>query len=598
MKLRKAMSFWLPILVLIVGVLFILFTVIEYRQNVTLIDENQALISESARTLLKNNLIATASREDLVDINKDYDWVKRNPNYYLFQSGKQVFPWFKGVINHSSVEKAVWKKIWSPVNHLEISKLIDSERLQRLLAVKKALESGDERQIKESFDLFIQHQKVFILSPMEEIAFSLKLVELGLSQHWNPQLVEAFLLTGGSSNLPITRPVLDWLFKYHSLFSEAEFFAIVNKIQKYLEQINLSNYFLNEYLEQFGRPAFVLTNQHQGNLMIIDGKWLIQNISSTQKIVTKIQIKEELKKVTEAFFQIGVLQDKDVLQFTSIAPLQHLDELRVDVQKAQLNKARHRQNMYLITKIVMLIAFTLLVLAALRMMENNQRRRLEYINLKEDFVKLVGHELKTPLSGIRVMAETLKKRVQRGLDTENYPERIINESDKLWHMVDNILNFNRMHENTFELEQRHIVLKEFCDVVVKEVVGLSDKKYQVHNDIQDEILCYLDAELFSLVIKNLLVNAALYNDHADVVIHLSFQNNTLNIRDNGIGIEADDHKNVFDPFVRLPQHVRRSGTGLGLALCRKIVFLHDGEIAIADSSNQGTLWQITINPNE
>ena len=116
------------------------------------------------------------------------------------------------------------------------------------------------------------------------------------------------------------------------------------------------------------------------------------------------------------------------------------------------------------------------------------------------------------------------------------------------------------------------------------------------NNIEDSIEALVDAELFSLVVKNIIVNAGLYNKQEIVEIELSFNKAQacLLISDNGVGIaEADRHK-IFKPFVRLAQSVRQSGTGLGLAICKRIMQLHKGDLSLAQSSKQGSVWKISL----
>jgi len=163
-------------------------------------------------------------------------------------------------------------------------------------------------------------------------------------------------------------------------------------------------------------------------------------------------------------------------------------------------------------------------------------------------------------------------------------------------MVDNILGFNRIQSTQVIIEKNLTKIKPLCDGIIDDIRSFSNKPYRVSNTIDDSIELAVDAELFSLVIKNIIVNAGLYNDHQTVELALSFDqaSDSLLIEDNGVGISPADRDKVFKPFVRLTQSVRQSGTGLGLAICRRIMQLHNGELSLAQSSSDGSVWKISL----
>lgn len=591
MKKAKVLSIFLPLLVVAVGVFFIVFVIHEYRKNNALIDENQALIAGSAKTLLMNNLADSLPRDNLFTSGPRFSWIRHKPEVRWFNSGKQIFPWVREVDAETINKEFSWLSVWKSVNSFTESEVVNTERLKLLQAVNNALKNGDQQLISHSFDVFMMHKEAFILSPQEEIAFSLKLIDLGVETHWNNALIDAFLLTGGPQEKAITRPVIDWLFHYHQLFSVSEFNDILAMINTHLERVNLSAYYLDEYVQYFNEESHFLPVFDEGDLVLLDNKMLVQYFTNNVAVSKIVQLDVELEKVRQEFLQLGVFQDHDYLSFRELSNVQNLDSLQLQVHKEYLIQARDIQIRYLIVKMLILITFLGVLFLLLRMQNKHQQKQMEVVYLKEDFVKLVGHELKTPLSGIRAMAETLQKRTERNLATQSYPERIVNESDKLWHMVDNILNLNRMQGN-FSLQLENIELKKLCHSVVKEVKSSSDKHYKIVNLIPNGVFYQLDVEIFSLVIKNILINASLYNVHACVLIEFSFVDNMLIIKDNGIGIEPENVERVFEPFVRLPQTISKSGTGIGLTLCRKIVVLHGATITINKSNSDGTFWAI------
>jgi len=597
---KKNVSQWLPIAILFLGLIFFAFIIIEYQRNTSLIEQNKTLISNSAKARLINNLLAQNSSQNWANHTDSYEWIKHKPTTYWFNNDEQIFPW-KRQIPEKTKQGLNWQTLWLEINGAATKnseKHLDQQRLVLLSSVREALISNDEKLIEKAFNTYIEHTHVYNLDPKQEVAFSLKLVELGAKEHWSPKLIHAILITGGSTEAPIIRPVVDLLFRHADQFSHDNFNSIIIKINRNIEAFNLSPYFLNSYLSHLDNPQLTLpknTNDLNSTVITTDG-WVLTRMSNQQVIANQVGLKQQLKRVQYEFIDLSVINEGDSLTLNELTDTTLLKNLKVSTNKAQLNKDKVNQTFYLLVKSFMLLAFIALILLTLRLIEKNQQRRSEYLALKEDFVKLVSHELKTPLAGIRAMAETLQKRIDRGLSVQTYPERIINEADKLWYMVDNILGFNRVQANNEILDKRVTQLKLLSDNVISQVQSFSNKPYIISNTIDESIEIIVDIELFSLVIKNILVNAGLYNVNDQIKIQLSYDKSSsqLLISDNGIGISKEDEQRVFEPFVRLTQSVRQSGTGLGLAICKRIMQLHKGDLSLDESNNNGSVWKISI----
>jgi signal transduction histidine kinase len=215
-----------------------------------------------------------------------------------------------------------------------------------------------------------------------------------------------------------------------------------------------------------------------------------------------------------------------------------------------------------------------------------QRRKLRFVEMKEDFVAAVSHELKTPLASMRVMAETLQHRLEGNVTAKDYPARLVAEVDGLHALVENILSFNRLDKGRWEPQRSTFPLSALIPALVEDAPdakltfeGFEDAKLNA------------DAELMRLCLLNLLRNACRYNVRDPVEVRFSYGHGVLRVADNGIGIPAADHERVFEDFVRL-NAVPRVGTGLGLALCRRVMAMHAGSIVIEQSGPEGTTFTL------
>jgi len=599
-----------PIAVVLLGILFFVFIVIEYQRNTSLIKQNKQLISHSAASKLINQIQGQPAQANWSRLKEDYSWIQTAPNTYWFSNNIQEFPWARSVQSsepesHDIADNNQWHKVWKNVDSLSSSSVsnaseVDAERLQLLTDLNLALDSNKDDKIRYAFEVYIEHQKAYQLSPIQEIAFSFKLVEIGAKQHWSPELIHAILLTGGSSDAPIIRPVADLLFRHVDQFSDEEFKQITISLKKQLEAFNLSEYHLDDYIAHLESPRFKLSENSTGTNknpeLLSQNDWYLNHFDDNRVSAQAISISNELSLITENFIELGTLAPQDSLIFDNHLDDISLNDISVRLDKPELRSQSRNQLIYLIIKSGLLTLFVALILLTLRLIRKNQQRQFEYLSLKEDFVKLVSHELKTPLAGIRAMGETLRKRVERDLSVESYPERIISEADKLWYMVDNILGFNRIQSSEVRINTRDTRIKILCDQIIDDVQLISDKTYSVDNMIEHSTEWPIDIELFTLVIKNLLINAGLYNGNETIEIKLELDSDEqyLLVSDNGTGISKGDQERIFEPFVRLEQSVRRSGTGLGLAICKRIMQLHGGELLLDQSNNEGSVWKICL----
>ncbi len=601
---KSTVSLWVTVAILCLGMMFLTFVIVEYQRNIALVEQNEVLISNSAQATLKNNILNRAPGVNWGALKGDYTWIKSTPSAYWFRDGVQEFPWRRTSGQSSITLPPTWAAVWSEINSLVSAGTVNEPRLKLLVAVKSALESNNESSITRSFEEYLAHKNALQLSPYQEVAFSLKLLELGATDHWSSELMHAILITGGNSEAPLFRPIVDILFRHANLFSSNEFDAILTTVKRYLETYNLSGYFLDDYVQHLNHPQFLLTPtaeslSNASDLVFIDD-WLLRQSDSTVIKAEYVALTEELKLIENELIVLGVLDNNDSLALSNTDDGVTVHTLNIAVDKAQLNRDKRYQAIYLVLKIAMLLVLVALILLSIRLLEKNQLRRLEYLALREDFVKLVSHELKTPLTGIRAMAETLRKRIERGLSVQTYPERIINEADKLWYMVDNILGFNRVQSTGVIINLRPTNLRLLCENVIDESRSFASKPYSVNNNVSERTEVKVDPELFSLVVKNIAVNAGLYNNNDTVELTLNYnqQDRSLLLSDNGIGIDSKFQFEVFKPFVRLTQSdqksSRRSGTGLGLAICKRIMQLHDGDLSLAHSSSRGSVWKITI----
>ncbi|MGB0717616.1 MAG: sensor histidine kinase [Phycisphaerae bacterium] len=234
------------------------------------------------------------------------------------------------------------------------------------------------------------------------------------------------------------------------------------------------------------------------------------------------------------------------------------------------------------------------------------RRETALAELKADFVARVSHELKTPLALIRMFGETLQSgRVNMEEKKNEYYGVIVRESERLTHMIDNILDFARIDAG----KQAYDMIPVDIELVVRETyeayTAQLDNKGFVHElRIQQDVPKILaDPHAIAQVLVNLMGNAIKYSqDEKQLEIDLrpdtrrNQEGALLSVIDRGIGIKAEDRRHLFEGYYRAEDtRVKNTGgTGLGLAVVKHIIDAHHGMLDVESRLVKGTIFRIFL----
>ncbi|MEZ4436184.1 MAG: HAMP domain-containing sensor histidine kinase [bacterium] len=245
-----------------------------------------------------------------------------------------------------------------------------------------------------------------------------------------------------------------------------------------------------------------------------------------------------------------------------------------------------------------LTALLALALAALAALDARRRRR--FVELKSDFIAAVSHELRTPLAAIRLMAETLERRLADVPRARDYPARIVREADALGFLVENLLSFNRIDKGRWIARPQPLALRDLVDRVRDGADAAFEATIRWQIEGIDGLTLDADPALVELLLQNLVRNAIQHHGGETVTLTLTARQDpvlgpgpglTLTLADDGPGIPPEAAPRIFEPFYRGPARTSR-GSGLGLALCRRIMTLHRGRIRLAATGPDGTTFEL------
>ncbi|MBN1221695.1 MAG: hypothetical protein JXB23_00505 [Candidatus Aminicenantes bacterium] len=251
--------------------------------------------------------------------------------------------------------------------------------------------------------------------------------------------------------------------------------------------------------------------------------------------------------------------------------------------------------------VLLSVIVTLMVLGALLIARDIIRER-EATRQKTDFVHNVSHELKTPLTLIRLYGETLQRKTDlSSVQKEECYEIITKESERLSHLINNVLDFSRIDMGRKEFDfQKGNLAEVVRDALESYRYHLEKKGFSIQENIDSRIpQIRFDREAISSVVINLLSNAVKYSyDRKEVEVKL-FQINKsiiLQVTDKGIGIAPKEIKKIFKRFYRLKNKALSDakGSGLGLTLVKHITEAHGGRIEVESEPGKGSTFSLIL----
>jgi signal transduction histidine kinase len=214
----------------------------------------------------------------------------------------------------------------------------------------------------------------------------------------------------------------------------------------------------------------------------------------------------------------------------------------------------------------------------------------------------VSHEFKSPLTSIRQMAEMLVDgRVPSPERQRKYHTSILQQSERLSHLIDNILDFSKMEEGKkiFRFEKADIttVVRDTVESFQYQTAGQGFDISLLIPELVPDIV--FDREAMEQVMHNLLDNAFKYSgDSRKIEVHLLSKVNeiTISVRDHGIGIRKEDHDKIFSRFFRAGEELTQTvkGSGIGLTIVKQIVEAHNGHITVESSPGKGSTFSVRL----
>lgn len=219
--------------------------------------------------------------------------------------------------------------------------------------------------------------------------------------------------------------------------------------------------------------------------------------------------------------------------------------------------------------------------------------------MRKEFVANVSHEVQSPLTSISGYATALKQMNIKDEDRERYLNIIIDEAKRMSKMSDSLLKLSLLESQSHQLQLTSFSLDEqIRRVIVALQPGWSSANIQFDLHLQDVSLS-ADFDLLNQVWTNIISNSIKFSEQESwITVQLEQKggNAIVRISDTGIGISSEDQKRIFERFFKADRsHSRKyAGSGMGLAIVKKIVALHQGEVTVESVEGQGTTFIVVL----
>jgi signal transduction histidine kinase len=251
--------------------------------------------------------------------------------------------------------------------------------------------------------------------------------------------------------------------------------------------------------------------------------------------------------------------------------------------------------MYVAEGVVMM----LLLLVGVIVIYRSFKKELVLNKLQNNFLLSVTHELKTPLTAMKLYMETLLKRHLSPEQIQTIAQNSLNETERLKDQVEKLLLSAQLDSSKYVLDKHAINLSELIEEFVTNYNKPRPESEAIDLNLQDQVIIKADATAIEMILSNLIGNALKYaGPTGKVKVILKQEGNSilLSVDDNGPGISEVDKKMLFNKFFRIgDENTRKTkGTGLGLFIVKHLVQLHNGKISVIDNVPSGTIFQIKL----
>lgn len=230
----------------------------------------------------------------------------------------------------------------------------------------------------------------------------------------------------------------------------------------------------------------------------------------------------------------------------------------------------------------------------------SQKELEKAIGMRDNFISIASHELRTPITSLKVYAEVLQRQFKKNKQTTsaNHMAKMTQQIDKLSTLIMDLLDVTRIQSGKLALHEESFELGSVVKDTITNTQPLSEK-HKIILRSSPKIFVLGDKDKIEQVLSNFLTNALKYSPDSDkVVVRVAKKANQaiVSVQDFGIGVDMPHQKRIFKRFYRVADKDEQTypGLGIGLYICYEIIKRHHGEIQVASTKGKGSTFSFTL----
>jgi signal transduction histidine kinase len=236
----------------------------------------------------------------------------------------------------------------------------------------------------------------------------------------------------------------------------------------------------------------------------------------------------------------------------------------------------------------------------LRQVERRLRVSEEAVRARDELISFAGHDLKTPVTGAKLLLQRLQREVAEDGDPRALAPRLnlaLHQVDKLGQMTEQLLDISRIAAGRLSLALEQLELGAVVRDVVIRLFPPAPETPQVAVELDGPVVGHWDRGRLEQIASNLVANAVKYGGGKPVDVHISRVGSKakLEVTDHGMGIPLEEQEQIFERFHRgTSAHGKQTGAGLGLWITRRLVEAMGGEIHVASTKGEGSTFTVEL----